>query len=135
MGAFMKTIAIIVFSTIFLSFIINQSFILKHINSNNLKRASKSSWIGFVVIFMGTYAVLVFPTFYLDQDTFSSNLNDTQDLIFMIYLVGLLFLQILETSRIRKIEEKLGIVSFVPFVSRAISIAFMLGYLAIYTLP
>ncbi len=131
----MKTIAVILFTIILISFWMIQSFVLKYLYSNRIEQAKKLSWISLIVMLIGTYAVLAFIPNYLNQDSFSSDLNEIQNAIFIVYLAFMLFYQFFESYRLRKIDGKIGIVSYIPFISRAISILFMLGYLAIYTLP
>lgn len=131
----MKTIAIISFTIVLISFWMIQSFILKSIHSNQIEQAKKLSWISLIVMVVGTYVVLIYIPHYLNQDSFSSDLNEIQNAIFIIYLVCMFIYQFFESYHLRRIDGKLGVVGYIPFISRAISILFMLGYLAIYTLP
>ena len=130
----MITIAILSFSVILISFLIIQSFILKHIYDNNVERAKKSTWSALFVMLFGTYAVLFFITEYLNQENYESNLTITLEVIFIVYLMILLVFQVFETIKLRKMES-IGMLGFVPFISRAISILYMLAYLSLYTLP
>lgn len=128
----MKMIAIIGFSVLLLIYMVIQMLYLKNIKE---EKARKLSWIQLIIISVGTYLVLVFPTYYLNQDTFSSNLNRTQNAIFITYMLIIFIIQIYESIQLKHKDLNLGILGYVPFISRAISILFFMGYLAIYTLP
>lgn len=130
----MKIIAILSFTAILISFLIIQSFILKHIYDDQIERRKKSAWTSLVVILVGTYAIMVFITEYLNQENYESNLTISLEAIFIVYLMIILAFQVFETLKLRKME-KIGMLGFVPFISRAISILYMLAYLSLYTLP
>lgn len=130
----MKIIAILSFTAILISFLIIQSFILKHIYDDQVERAKKSAWTSLVVILVGTYAIMVFITEYLNQENYESNLTISLEAIFIVYLMVIFAVQLFETLKLRKME-KIGMLGFVPFISRAISILYMLAYLSLYTLP
>ncbi|MBN2299654.1 MAG: hypothetical protein JXC31_00535, partial [Acholeplasmataceae bacterium] len=100
----MKTIAIISFTIVLISFWMIQSFILKSIHSNQIEQAKKLSWISLIVMVVGTYVVLIYIPHYLNQDSFSSDLNEIQNAIFIIYLVCMFIYQFFESYHLRRID-------------------------------
>ncbi|MDY0338667.1 MAG: DUF2663 family protein [Acholeplasmataceae bacterium] len=131
----MKIIAIIAFTIVLISFVLIQVSYMLKIQKNQFDEAKKTSWSSLFLISIATYILFVFTTDYIGQDSFQSNLNQIQNLIFMLYLILVFVVQIMESIHLRKKEDKLGMLVIVPFLSKAMSILFFMAYLAIYTLP
>lgn len=130
----MKIIAILSFTAILISFLMIQLLILKHMYGDQIERGKKTAWISLILMIIGTYAIMVFITEYLNQENYESNLTMSLEAIFIVYLMVIFAVQLFETLKLRKME-KIGMLGFVPFISRAISILYMLAYLSLYTLP
>ena len=131
----MKIIAIIAFTIVLISFVLIQVSYMLKIYKNQLDEARKTSWVSLFLISIATYILFVFITEYLGQDSFESNLNQIQNLIFMLYLVLIFLVQMIESINLRKKADKLGMLIVIPFLTRGMSVLYFMSYLAIYTLP
>lgn len=131
----MKPIAILLFTIIFLLFIIIQTFILISINKMYINRAKLLGWINLVIIGIGTYATFIFLTDYLSIESFSSSLNTTQNILFILYMLCLFIYQVFESIQLKKVKESNTSIVLLSLVARAISMLYMMAYMSIFTLP
>ena len=130
----MKVFIIIIYSIVMVSFFILQGFISKHIIQSDVDRAKKSAYRSLFIITFGLFTLLTFIANYTDQYEYMSNLNETQNFIFILYMLGLLTYQIFETYKLRRTGESLFFLPFVSLLAKAFSVIYMLAYLDLYTL-
>lgn len=131
----MKLFAIVIYTLVLVSFLTIHTFFIIYLIQKKKTTTRILSWINMAIILLATYAILIFPTNYLDQSSFFSNLNDIQNVFFMLYLIGLFLYQVFEAILLRKVKDYQLHAIFLSFLSRAISVLFFMAYLAIYTLP
>lgn len=131
----MKLFAIVIYTLVLLGFLMIHTFFIIHLIQKKKTTIRILSWINLAIILLATYAILIFPTNYLEQSSFFSNLNEIHNVFFMLYLIGLFLYQVFEAILLRKVKEYQLQAIFLSFIARAISVLFFMAYLAIYTLP